>query len=111
MSRVQGIVTGLDGTSFGIELRDATVETQAARTAAGYDESGRQTELHLVSVRRILRCRGFASGSERLTTGDTIEYDGRTYLVTSSALLSESGEFQTYRITAEQSDEASASGL
>jgi|GEM_PF-5987347 len=112
MSRSTGIISGVNGSQFGVELRDVRKRTRLTKSAEMYGEDGKQESIKALRKKTTLVCRGFVNGDENMPeAGDTLSYQGQTYLVTESDQMSAEGAYQQYGITAEREDNATVEGI
>lgn len=109
--RVLGLISGWNGGGFDIAMRNIRVRSVLTGTASAYGEDGRQGMLAAVSRRTELEFDGFVEGGSIPEAGETLTYQGRTFLITSAVLTAEKGKFQRYAVHAEHSDAAEVSGL
>ena len=109
--RVLGLISGWNGGGFDIAMRNIRVRSVLTGTASAYGEDGRQGILAATSRGTELEFDGFVEGGEIPEAGETLAYQGRTFLITSAVLTAEKGKFQRYAVRAERSDNAEVSGL
>ena len=101
--RVLGLISGWDGGGFDIEMRDIRMRSELTGTTSAYDENGRQDKLAAVSRRIRLEFDGFVEGGNIPEAGETLAYQGQTFLITSAVLTAEKGTFQRFAVRAERS--------
>ena len=109
--RALGLVSGLDGTGFDIAMRNIRVRSTLTGTVSVYGEDGTKGRLAAASRRTELEFDGLVEGGNIPEAGETLTWQGRTFLITSATLTAEKGRFQRFAVRAEHSDEAEVSGL
>ena len=109
--RVLGLVSGWDGSGFDIAMRNIRVRSTLTGTVSVYGEDGTKGRLAAASRRTELEFDGLVEGGSIPEAGETLTYQGRTFLITSATLTAEKGRFQKFAMRAEHSDEAEVSGL
>ena len=109
--RVLGLISGWNGGGFDIAMRNIRVRSVLTGTTSVYGEDGRLDKIAAVSRRTELEFDGFVEGGRIPEAGETLTFQGQTFLITSAALTAEKGRFQRYSVRAERSDEAAVSGL
>lgn len=109
--RVLGLVSGWDGGGFDIAMRNIRVRSTLTGTVSVYSEDGTKGRLAAASRRTELEFDGLVEGGSIPEAGETLTYQGRTFLITSATLTAEKGRFQKFAMRAEHSDEAEVSGL
>ena len=109
--RALGLISGWDGGGFDIAMRNIRVRSVLTGTASAYDEAGKQDKLTAVSRRTRIEFDGIVDGNNVPEAGETLTYQGRTFLITSAILTAEKGRFQRFAVHAERSDDAEVSGL
>ena len=109
--RALGLISGWDGSSFDIAMRNIRIRSVLTGTASVYGEDGKQDRIAAVSRRTELEFDGFVEGERIPEAGDTLSYRSRTFLITSSVLTAEKGKYQRCSVRAEHSDEAEVTGL
>ena len=109
--RVLGLISGWDGSGFDIAMRNIRVRSTLTGCVSVYGEDGRKGRLAAASRRTELDFDGLVEGGNTPEAGETLTYQGRTFLITSAVLTAEKGKFQRFAVRAEHSDEAEVSGL
>ena len=106
-----GLISGWDGGNFSIAMSNIRVRSTLTGTVSVYGEDGTKGRLAAASRRTELDFDGLVEGDNVPEAGETLNYLGRTFLITSAVLTSEKGKFQRFAVRAEHSDEAEVSGL
>ena len=106
-----GLISGLDGSGFDIAMRNIRVRSTLTGTVSVYGEDGRKGRLAAASRRTELDFDGLVEGGSIPEAGETLTYQGQTFLITSATRTAEKGKFQRFAVRAEQSDDAEVSGL
>ena len=109
--RVLGLISGLDGSGFGMAMRNIRVRSTLTETASVRGEDGKLDKLAAVSRKTELEFDGFVEGDGVPKAGDVLTHGGKKYLVVSAELTAEKGRFQRYSVLAERDDEADVNGL
>ena len=109
--RALGLISGWDGGGFDIAMRNIRVRSTLTGTVSIYGEDGKKGRLAATSRRTELDFDGLVEGGNTPEAGETLSWQGRTFLITSAILTAERGRFQRFAVKAEQSDEAEVSGL
>ena len=109
--RAFGLISGWDGSGFGIVMQNIRVRSTLTGTVSVHGEDGRKDKLAATSRRTELDFDGLVDDGNIPEAGETLTYQGKTFLITSAVLTSEKGKFQRFAMKAEHSDEAEVSGL
>ena len=109
--RVLGLISGWNGGEFDIAMKNIRVRSVLTGTASVFGEDGRQGLLAATSRKTELEFDGFVEGDGIPEAGETLTYQGRTFLITSAVLTAETGKYQRYAVRAEHSDDAEVAGL
>lgn len=109
--RAFGLITGWDGSGFGIIMQNIRVRSTLTGSVSVHSEDGRKDRLAATSRRTELDFKGIVDDGNIPEAGETLTYLGKTYLITSAVLTSEKGKIQRFDMKAECSDEAEVSGL
>ena len=109
--RAFGVISGLDGSVFGIVMRNIRVRSTLTGTVSVHGEDGRKDKLAATSRRTELEFEGLVEGDTIPEAGETLTFREKTFLITSAVLTSEKGKYQRFAVKAERSDEAEVSGL
>lgn len=92
-------------TSFSIKMQNMTVATNLSKTATANGEDGKQEIQAALSKTKTITFDGKVTAACTVESGDVITYGGHRYLVKSSTLTSKNNEFQTFSITADNTDD------
>jgi len=109
--RALGLISGWDGGGFDIAMRNIRMRSTLTGTVSVHGEDGRKERLAATSRRTELDFDGLVEGSNIPEAGETLTYDGKSFLITSAVLTAEKGKYQRFAVKAERSDEADVSGL
>lgn len=96
--RVLGLVSGWDGCGFDIAMRNIRVRSTLTGTVSVYGEDGTKGRLAAASRRTELEFDGLVEGGSIPEAGETLTYQGRTFLITSATLTAEKGRFQRFAV-------------
>ena len=92
-------------TSFSIKMQNMTVATNLSKTATANGEDGKQEIQAAISKTKTITFDGKVTASCTVESGDIITYDGHRYLVKSSTLTSKNDDYQTFSISADNTDD------
>lgn len=109
--RAFGLITGWDGSVFGIVMQNIRVRSTLTGTVSVCGEDGRKDRIAATSRRTELEFNGLVDNGIIPEAGETLTHQEKTYLITSAVLTSEKGKVQRFAMKAERSDEAELSGL
>ena len=109
--RELGLITGWEGGGFDVAMRNIRVRSTLTGTVSVHGEDGRKDRLAATSRRTEIEFDGLVEGGSIPEAGETLTYQEKTFLITSSVLTAEKGRFQRFAVKAERSDEAGVSGL
>jgi hypothetical protein len=91
--------------SFSIKMQNMTVATNLSKTATANGEDGKQEIQAALSKTKTITFDGKVTAACTVESGDVITYGGHRYLVKSSTLTSKNDEFQTFSISADNTDD------
>ena len=91
--------------SFSIKMQNMSVATSLAKTAQANGEDGKQEVQAAISKTKTITFDGKVTGTCTVESGDIITYDGHRYLVKSSTLMSKNDDYQTFSISADNTDD------
>ena len=91
--------------SFSIKMQNMTVATNLSKTATANGEDGKQEIQAALSKTKTITFDGKVTAACTVESGDVITYGGHRYLVKSSTLTSKNDDYQTFSISADNTDD------
>lgn len=92
-------------TSFSIKMQNMTVGTNLSKSATANGEDGKQEIQAALSKTKTITFDGKVTAACTVESGDVITYGGHRYLVKSSTLMSKNDDYQTFSISADNTDD------
>lgn len=90
---------------FSIKMQNMTFSTNLSKTAQANGEDGKQDIQAAISVTKSLSFDGKVTSACTVEAGDIVTWGGHRYLVKSTTLTSKSDDYQTFAVTADNTDD------